>query len=226
MEDLAALLAEVDEQMGTVRRLYADSLRTETVFPGLQPKIKNVLENQRSALEYLASAIVDRFGKSTGRSYYPIVSEPALFDARFAKNMRGVAAARPDIRDAIEARQPYRQGYEWLGHLATLTNENKHQKLSPQQRVETRELRPGPGGAGVIGGPGASIRMTGNASIRMTGNASISFGGGPVVARNIQRRVLVDWLFADLRISALATLTEIERRLPSLISEIRQVAGL
>lgn len=93
------------------------------------------------------------------------------------RQMPGVAPSLPDVRDEIERHQPYYDGQEWLGHLVTLTNENKHKRLTPQERTETTRLSPGPGG-GVIGlSGGAQIRMGHGASIQIGQGASISFGG-------------------------------------------------
>jgi hypothetical protein len=226
VDDIDALLAEADEQMGPIRKAYAASLRAKEVAPGLQPKIKNVLENQRSALEYLAHAIVDQYGKKGTRVYFPIVATAGDFSGRFDKNMQGVATARPDIRDAIEQRQPYWSGYEWIGHLATLTNENKHQKLTPQRRAEATRLTGGPGG-GTIGTQGARIGIGEGAAIMIGQGANIQFASeGPVRSHNIEQTTLVDWLFADPSISALETLETIQQQLPTLIAEIRHVAGL
>lgn len=227
MRDIEALLAEAAGQMVSVRELYAASLRASEVAPGLQTKIKNVLENERSALEYLAHDVVERFGESGAKCYFPIVTTPEDFPARFDKTMRGVAAARPDIRDAVEERQPYNGGYEWLGHLATLTNENKHQRLSAQERVEATELRPGPGGTGIIGTPtGGAIRLEGSVSLVTSDGGSMSFGDGPVTFQNVQRTVLVDWIFADLGVTALGTLETVFKQLPALVADIAGIAGL
>jgi hypothetical protein len=50
-----------------------------------------------------------------------------------------------------------------------LTNENKHQRLTPQERRESKELR--------ISGPGASLSVGEGASSSIGRGASISIGG-------------------------------------------------
>jgi hypothetical protein len=46
VQDIDALLAEADDQLGRVREMYADSLRSQAIPSNLPPKIKNILENQ------------------------------------------------------------------------------------------------------------------------------------------------------------------------------------
>lgn len=142
-------------------------------------------------------------------------------------NMRGVAEARPDIAKIIEKCQPYRPGREWLGHLATLTNENKHQALTAQTRREVTQISPGAGGGafGLTGGP--QIHMSGGASIQMSGGASIGFSGpGQPFQQNMTRTILVDWLFEQPQVSALGLLKHVQQELPKLLDELLDAADL
>ena len=117
----------------------------------LKARIENVLENQRSACEYSAHAIVERHGNPKRDSYYPIARSPSGFPGSFRRTLPGVKSTK--VREAIEARQPYQQGYEWLGHLATLINENKHRRLTPQTRTEHRRIRAESGGSAIEWSP-------------------------------------------------------------------------
>jgi len=60
-------------------------------------------------------------------------------------------------------------GHKWLPAFMDLTNENKHQRLTPQERRESKELR--------ISGGGASMSLGQGASISVGSGASISIGG-------------------------------------------------
>ena len=111
--DIDALIDDAGEQLERVRELYEDSLREKEVPGKLRTRIKNVLENQRSALEYLANAIYERYGDGTdARVYYPVTDAATAFGGTFDRLLPGVAANAPTVRDAIEARQPYQPGYE------------------------------------------------------------------------------------------------------------------
>src|SRR2546426_7059994 len=64
--------------------------------------IKNILENQRSALDYIAVGVVKRHGKasvSEDRIYYPMVTDPQKFAAIFEQAMPGVAQRQPEVRN-------------------------------------------------------------------------------------------------------------------------------
>jgi len=244
--DIDALIEDAAEQLDRVRELYEASLRAKEVPAKLRTRIKNVLENQRSALEYMAHAIYEAHGDGKGKnSYYPVAASLTEFPGYFNKVMSGVATNCPDVRDAIEARQPYRPGYEWLTHLSLLTNENKHRRLTPQTRtetktVETRGPRGGqvgytegvtflPGGQGISFGPGGSISFGPGGSIEF-GPGGTSVSGVPVdpttqrpvptPGATVAETVYVDWLFEDPQLSALGTLERIQDSLPSLVDDV------
>jgi hypothetical protein len=99
--------------------------------------VKNVLENQRSALDYLAVGITEKYGTPKGFLYYPLAQSETDFAAQMNSKMPGVAAARPDIADAIKRHQPYLATHEWLRQLNRLTREHKHNRLSVQLVRET-----------------------------------------------------------------------------------------
>ena len=226
--DVAALLEEADAQLVLVRHLYEESLLRQVVSAALRVKVKNVLENQRSALEYLSHAIVTEVVGSIDRHvYYPLAPVREQFLASMDKKMPGVREARPEIAVAVEKHQPYQPGHLWLSSLQDLTNENKHQRLTPQTRAESLQISAGPGGGFVGRVGGAGIGLGQGASISLGPGASISFRGpGPLIEQNIVRHVIVDWLFDPSGLSALATLEEIQRNLGPAIHDILQVAGI
>jgi hypothetical protein len=228
--DIEALLQEAKSQIRGLKRLYERALEEEEPSAKLRVRIKNVLENQRAALEYLANELTRAYGRPSLQTYYPVVPRPQAFPAQFDRRMEGVAATKPRIRDAIEARQPYQAGFEWLQHLVTLTNENKHRRLTPQRAVETTTRVTVQGqGAGVSwdprlvrfgGGAGVGVRIVG-APIDPTTQMPV-----PTPGLAVTRTVVKDWLFHDPRLSALATVERIQRELPNLINDVLQAGRL
>jgi hypothetical protein len=227
--EIDALIDLAAEQVAAIRSLYKEALAEKTASHRLRAQIKNALENQRSALEYVAHAIVEHRGDPGSRCYYPIARQPSGFLGVFSRNMRGVTDTK--LRDAIEARQPYQPEYDWLGHLATLTNENKHQRLTPQTRTETRQVRVDLGGGGRV-----------EYQPFEEGKGGVSFGPGvfiggvpvdpatqrpvPAPTQTVTEMVYVDWLFEEPRVSALGMLERIQAALPSLIDEVLAAARL
>ncbi len=69
----------------------------------------------------------------------------------------------------------------WLPLFMDLNNENKHQRLTPQKREETRQLKIESGGVSMSLGEGCSISMAPGTSIRMGG---IVIPGGQNISTN------------------------------------------
>jgi len=145
--DLAA------EQLAEVERLHDETLATGVPSGRMQALIKNVVENQRSVLDYTAQAVADKYACKTN-PYWPAAKNPADFQARMNKELPGIVATHPRIAAAFERHQPYQPSHSWLLHLFALTRENKHHRLTAQ--VGGDELRPGvvrPSGHSRIVGP-------------------------------------------------------------------------
>jgi hypothetical protein len=218
--DIDAVVEHAQEQLELVGSIYESALQEQQVNSTLQVRIKNVVENQRSALEYVAHAIYAGYGDGKGaRSYYPLAVVDKKFPTLFDRLLPGVAATCPAVRDAIEARQPYQGGYEWLHHLSLLTNENKHRRLTPQARTETRRVR-----VETVGGS----RVEYGEGVRF--GSGVLIGGVPVdpntqlpvpsPQQSVTVTTYVDWLFEEPPLSALGTLQRIQGALPSLIDDV------
>lgn len=230
--EIGALLSEADAQIAVVETLYRDSLENKQIPLVLQTKIKGALENQRSALEYIAHEITDRYGGTARRIYFPYAPTQPDFATRMEQNMPGVAVNRADIADAIEECQPYMTSPPWLAYLVPLTNENKHNRLSPQTRDETRwiDTRVGAGHSGVVFQP----YQPGKGGVSFAGQVFIN--GTEVDPTTLQPRhggpkpyietIYVDWLFSDLNLSAIVTLKDIQRGVRSAVESICHIAGL
>lgn len=219
LPDVQVLIDEASEQLETVRALYDDSLQKKKVPPRLKVTIKNLLENQRSALEYLARQITEKHGnKGSAYVYWPVAPTATKFDATMDQKMPGVRKAKKGIATAVGKYQRYQPGCEWLGHLVTLTNENKHQRLTAQTRTETR--RRSVGGGAVSWDPSA---VTFGSGVWLAGEPV-----NPVTQRTAStvETIYVDWLFDDLGVSALRTLEEIQTKLVPAVHDVSSVAGL
>lgn len=183
----------------------SDSSDAEEPPAALKIRIKNVLENQRSVLEYLANGIFADYGDgSDAQVYYPVADRSEQFDGLFDRHLPGVADRCPEVRDAIEARQGYQKGYEWLTHLVRLTNENKHLRLARQMRVEMPVMQ-------IVGKDGKPMNVHGAVYVAETTTEVKDLG--------FQR----DWFFKDPPVPARVTLTKIQASLPGLIDGVLAV---
>jgi hypothetical protein len=216
VEEITALLDEADEQLTYIEAAYQDSLDQHKLPGLLKVKIKNCIENQRSALDYLGRLVTERHGKGAFR-FYPLAQDPNEFASLMDRNLPGVASARPDIRDVFARWQPYSE--PWLRTLNQLARTNKHNTFSAQTRNEEhrREVRKAGGvvswGQGVRFGPGVSIM-------------------GETVDPATQRTpstvdvIYVAWFFDDPNVSVMPTLREFQSKLRDLVDDVGHVANL
>jgi hypothetical protein len=225
LDDCRAVLDLAQDQLDQIGKIYEESLREKKVTPRLQAIIKNILENQRSALDYVAHAVTEKHGKPGMKTYWPYSTDRSKFVSFIDSNMPGVRSARPDIADEIAKYQPTEPGYDCLGYLAELNNENKHRKLTPQTRTEhhRREVH-GPDGGKVSwdpnmvtfgGGPGGRVEMFGQAV-------------NPATQRTVDTIdvIYVGWLFSDLDLPVRETLQQIQAAVDPITKHVCHVAGL
>ena len=187
MQDMSAfddandLIRHAESDFVKIRQAYEASLHAKAVSGTLRVQIKNFVENLRSALDFAARGLFDRYGsspKANPKTYFPYATasqDRATFEnsGRIETCIPGLSASMPDIVQALLEMQHFgSRGYTWLPVFMDLTNENKHERLTPQVRKESRELR--------ISGGGASIGIGEGASISIGPGASISIGGAVI----------------------------------------------
>ena len=187
-DDAKALINTCKQDLPQIEEAYNQALNCRAIAPDLLIKIKNYMENLRSALDFAANGLFARYGdqgKAGSKIYFPY-ARAGLTLTGFRRERRvetcipGLTASRPDIVKRIESYQHFASNHnEWLPKFMDLCNENKHQRLSPQTRKEVKELKITSGGVEMSLRGRASIMMTGGASIRV-GNALI--GGGQVIS--------------------------------------------
>ena len=157
---IEALIKKARETLVDLKQAYEKSLHEKTVREDLCVDIKNIFENLRSCLDYLAHEIFEKHcGGLTkpARLYFPIRSSLTDFSQVMARDFPTVETTCKPVFGYLESIQPYHA--PWLGQFNKLNNENKHQNLSEQTRTETRTVsvtRPGSGG-GVSWGPGVTF---------------------------------------------------------------------
>lgn len=150
-----ALLRKAKSDFGDLRATYDSSLHEKHVREDLKVAIKNIFENLRSCLDYLAHDIFDtHFGsvRKPDRLYFPIRSTAAEFNQAIAKDYPDLQSNSKAVFDILEAVQPYSD--PWLGQFNKLNNHNKHQDLVEQTRTEARQVTVSRGGGSVSWGPG------------------------------------------------------------------------
>lgn len=217
IQDIADLLADTEDQLQLVAQIYEKSARQGAQDQRLKPRIKNVLENQRSILDYLAHHIHDRYGIPTDKKiYYPLARTPANFPSQCDQRMPGVRKARPDIAGAIERCQPYNR--IWLLWLTKLVNDHKHRVLTKHVRHATTRTHLAAPGGGTMTVQGVSFQDEHGRPI----TPSEYFG----VPSHDEARI--EWLLSvdATRLPAWIVLRMIQQDLVPAVDGIIQVAGL
>ena len=143
-KDVDAILSAVIQQYSIVRQDYERALRDGSL--DLRVPVKNLMENLRSALDYMAHDIYESCCHSTrlliGKSvpnniYFPYGKTESDFKARVGSSLPGLATNSPDIYKMMLSIQPFSCGDAWLYDLCIILNENKHNRLKVQKRTES-----------------------------------------------------------------------------------------
>ena len=154
-DDAKTLVEHCEQTLSAVDAEYKASLSTREVRKTLLIKIKNLMENLRSALDFCAHGLFQKYGNTVQAGvklyfpYAPLHQNAAAF-RKSKGNDLGIPGleSRPQIVAKIESYQHFAAPpNRWLPVFMDLNNENKHQHLTPQTSTERKELRLSSGGA-------------------------------------------------------------------------------
>lgn len=167
-EDVLALIKESKEQYIGVKELYDKSLKDKSL--DIRIKVKNLMENMRSTLDYTAHDVYDDICKhhrqKSGKSdlfnvYFPYGKNEIDFKSSIGRSLPNLEILSPPTYELIKNAQPFVSTDSWLYDLCVINNENKHDKLTPQTREETETY--------TIRGPHGSVSaMVNNPNVRVT----------------------------------------------------------
>lgn len=166
-DQIIALLQHAQYDLKHIEAQYQKSLERQTIPTSLQIDVKNMMENLRSALDYLAHNIYEIVlmparkaagDKQIVNIYFPYGKSENDFKSGIGKYLPKLDSLQPALYKIIEDIQPHKSGNDWLYQFCQILNEKKHNILTPQKREEKRGLDIRfPGGAGISMPPGASI---------------------------------------------------------------------
>lgn len=95
--------------------------------------------------------------KKSAKVYFPIVSKKEDLKSVLGRAKMGdIETEHQNFYKLIDSVQPYNQDYIWLKHLADFASE-KHIRLTPQTKTETRRVTVSSGGGSVSWGPGVTF---------------------------------------------------------------------
>jgi hypothetical protein len=143
-DDVNTIIVAAKKQYEGIRKEYDNALRKQSY--DLRVPVKNLMENLRSALDYMANDIYDTCcqasrvlaGKSDPRNiYFPYGRTEADFKSGVGSSLPDLERKNPAVYTLIESIQPFRCNNTWLYDLCSILNEKKHNKLTAQIRSET-----------------------------------------------------------------------------------------
>lgn len=156
---IEALLRKSRITFVDLKRDYDTSLHEKTIRDDLKVDIKNIFENLRSCLDYLAHDLFEGLcgtEKQPKRLYFSIRSSRTEFDKVMKQDYSGLEQTNKAVFDFLESIQPYNSA--WLGQFNQLNNENKHLDLVEQTKTEARRVSvSAPNGGSVSWGQGVSF---------------------------------------------------------------------
>jgi hypothetical protein len=153
-----ALLRKSRGGLAGLKAAYEKSLHDKTIHEDLKVDIKNIFENLRSCLDYLAHEMFEAHclpAPEPERLYFPIRSSRADFESVMDSEYPGLKSKCAPLFTYLETLQPYNT--PWLGAFNRLNNQNKHQNLAEQVRRETKSVTVARGGGSVSWGPGVTF---------------------------------------------------------------------
>lgn len=158
-KSIAALISKAKKDFLVLKSDYNDSLDQKIISEELKIDIKNIFENLRSSLDYLAHDIHEACitAKPPKILYFPIMQSRKEFDVVINKDFADLNNNFTNVYSILENVQPYND--PWLTKFNKLNNNNKHQDLVEQTRTERRQVTVSSksGGGSVSWGPGVTF---------------------------------------------------------------------
>lgn len=158
-KSIQALINKAKKDFAALKIDYESSLQHQTVSEELKVDIKNIFENLRSCLDYLAHDIHEECvgGTMPNRLYFPIRQTTQEFTQAINRDFPNLDSNYHDVYTTVEKIQPYNDG--WLGKFNKLNNNNKHQDLEEQTKTQSRHVTVSSpqGGGSVSWGPGVTF---------------------------------------------------------------------
>jgi len=161
---IKALLKKAEADFKKLRAEYDESLHEKHVREDLKIAIKNIFENLRSCLDYMAHDIFESHcsgAKKPSKLYFPICQTEKEFNQTISKNYPSLSGSSGETLQVLKNVQPFTD--PWLGQFSKLNNHNKHQDLVEQTRTEQRQVTVSreegsvSWGPSVTFGPGVSV---------------------------------------------------------------------
>lgn len=220
---IEALIKNCKDKFVILKKEYHASLDHQAVSDDLKIDIKNILENLRSCLDYLACDVSEACitGKQLGKIYFPIRQSKQEFDQAINKDFPNLQATNSDVYNILESVQPYHD--KWLGEFNRLNNNNKHQDLEEQTRIESRYVTvSSPNGEDSVSWSSSGVTFSGD--VRVMGVSIDPKTQMPVPNNQVKTEITtwVDFKFKDNGESVLPFIEKSIKSVEAIYKRLRQ----
>lgn len=217
--DIEALLQRADKTLPKINAEYDKALHSKEISADLRIEIKDYFGNLRSALDYLAHDLVDKYCPNAdpkNNLYFPIRADQISFEKAMQKSYPDLKTNCRPAYDILEALQPFKKPENvWLTHFNKLNNENKHDRLVAQTKSETKRINVETKGGGTVNWDPSAVKF----------GPGVFIGGVPVnpntqmpvhsETQTVTIQTWVDFQFEDINVSAIwltkESLTQIQK---------------
>lgn len=152
------LLQELERACNTDLQAKDVSGKTKNLSQEVLLKIRHLLDQSiYKFFEKYYFPNLSEADKKSAKVYFPIVSKKEDLKSVFGRaKMSDLEISHQEFYEFISSVQPYNQNYLWLKHLLDFVSD-KHIKLTPQTKIETRRITVSRTGSSVSWGPGVTF---------------------------------------------------------------------
>lgn len=164
-QDIQSQLDRAKELLQALEKACDDDLQTKNV----SGKTKNLSQEVLLKVRHLLDQSIYKFfekhylpnlseaDKKSAKVYFPTVSKSDDLKSVLGRAKMGdLETKHQDFYKFIDSVQPYNQDYLWLKYLANYASE-KHIRLTPQTKMETKRVTVTRGGGSVSWGSGVTF---------------------------------------------------------------------
>ena len=223
--DIEALLGRAEKIFTKINKEYENALHKREISADLRIDIKDYFGNLRSVLDYLAHDIVDRYCPKRNpkdKLYFPIRGDKESFDNLIKKSYPDLHSNCKPVYDVLNALQPFiKVENNWLTHFNKLNNENKHERLVAQKRIESKRVNvQSKGGSRVSWNPsqvkfGSGVSIGG---VRVDPSTQMPI---PSETQTVTIEIWVDFQFEDIKVSAIWLTKESLEQIKKIYSSLK-----
>jgi len=163
---------DIQSQLNRAKELLAElenACNADLQAKDVSGKTKNLSQEVLTKIRYLLDQSIYKFfekhylsnlfesDKKSAKVYFPVVSKKEDLKSVLGRAKMGdLEISYKDFYKFIDSIQPYNQDYLWLKHLANYASE-KHIRLTPQTKTETKRVTVSRGGGSVSWGSGVTF---------------------------------------------------------------------